>query len=130
MADCIFCKIVAGEIPAAKVHEDELSVASLGQITEGGYTLLIPKAHHQMMSDTPDDLVAALYVTAKQLMVRIKQAMTADFVVLSVVGIDVPHFHIHLIPRHNSDGLANFWPTKKYAKGQIEAVADKIRSAS
>src|SRR3989338_164357 len=131
MADCIFCKIVAGEIPAAKVHEDELSVAFLDINPVGdGHTLLIPKAHHQMMSDTPDDLVAALYVTAKQLMVRIKQAMTADFVVLSVVGIDVPHFHIHLIPRHNSDGLANFWPTKKYAKGQSEAVADKSRSAS
>jgi histidine triad (HIT) family protein len=93
-----------------------------------GHVLLIPKGHFPTMAETPDDLTAYLYVKAKELMSKIKIAMKADFVVLSVVGTDVPHFHIHLIPRYFSDGLAGFWPAKKYQEGEMAAVADKIRT--
>ena len=58
----------------------------------------------------------------------LKQAAKADFVILAVVGIDVPHFHIHLIPRYSNDGLANFWPTKKYKNKEAEMIAQKIKS--
>ena len=131
MADCIFCKIIAGEIPSAKVYEDGrfLAFLDINPVTDG-HVLLIPKAHHQMMVDLPDELIGPIYQAAKQLMQRIKAAMAADFVALSVVGVDVPHFHIHLIPRRSGDGLENFWPTKKYALGELERVAAKIRNAS
>lgn len=129
MENCVFCKIVAGEISAAKVYEDEKVLAFLDiNPVNKGHALVIPKAHHQMMADTPDDLVAYIFTTAKKLMKAIKKATKADLVVVSVVGIDVPHFHIHLVPRFKDDGLAGWWPTKKYKEGEMEQFAEKIKN--
>ncbi|RMD66290.1 HIT domain-containing protein [Candidatus Pacearchaeota archaeon] len=128
MEDCVFCKIAEGELPAEKIYEDNLSVAFLDiNPVNPGHTLLIPKAHYPTMVDTPDEVVAHLYKTAKRLMHKIQEAMNADFVVLSVVGVDVAHFHIHLVPRYFDDGLANFWPSKKYEEGEMEEVAERLR---
>jgi histidine triad (HIT) family protein len=125
---CIFCKIIAGEIPAAKVYEDEKCLAFLDiKPVNPGHVLLIPKEHYQRMEDTPDELVAYLFIKAKELMPKIKKAMQADYVSLSVVGVDVPHFHIHLMPRRFDDGLAGFWPTKTYREGEMAATAEKIK---
>jgi len=63
------------------------------------------------------------------LMPKIKNAMDADYVAISVVGTDVPHFHIHLIPRKFDDGLAEFWPTKKYPDGKSVKVGNRIKEA-
>lgn len=129
MADCIFCKIVAGEIPAAQVYEDEQFLAFLDiNPVNPGHVLLIPKAHYPLMTDLPDEIIKDIYVKANVLMGRIKQAMKADLVVLSVVGLDVPHFHIHLLPRYHTDGLANWWPTKKYGANEMDQVAERIRN--
>jgi histidine triad (HIT) family protein len=126
--DCIFCKIIAGIIPAEKVYEDDKCFAFLDiSPVTSGHVLLIPKEHFISMVETPDDLVAYLYVKAKELMPKIKKAMKADYISLSVVGTEVPHFHIHLIPRRFDDGLAGFWPTKKYAEGEKEETVEKIR---
>lgn len=126
---CIFCKIVKNEIPADKIYEDDKIVAFLDiNPVSPGHTLVIPKEHHQMMTDTPDDLLSYIFVQSKKLMQVLKTALEADFVVVSVVGIDVPHFHIHLIPRYHDDGLANFWPTKKYEEGESEEIVEKIRN--
>ena len=128
MEDCIFCKIIKGEIPCGKVYEDKKVFAFLDiNPVNSGHVLLIPKEHHQMMVDVPDELLQYMMVKAKETMKSIKEATNADFVVLSVVGIDIPHFHIHLIPRYHNDGLANFWPTKKYAESEASQVAEKIR---
>jgi len=128
MDDCIFCKIVSGEMPAAKVYEDEKSLAFLDiNPVSPGHVLLIPKEHHQMMDNAPDELIAYLFTSAKKLMRKIKKSMVADYVVVSVAGMDVPHLHIHLIPRYANDGLANFWPTKKYKEWEMEQIAKKIR---
>jgi len=125
--ECIFCKIVAGEIPSYKVYEDDKVLAFLDiNPVASGHTLLIPKEHFRMMTDTPDELISHLYIRAKELMKVIKKAMNADYVVVSVVGVDVPHFHIHLIPRNFNDGLAGFWPTKKYREGEAESIAKRI----
>jgi histidine triad (HIT) family protein len=125
---CVFCKIIANEIPAAKIYEDEKCLAFLDiKPVSPGHVLLIPKEHYQTMADTPDDLVAYLYIKAKELMVKIKKAAGADYVALSVAGTDVPHFHIHLIPRRLDDGLPGFWPTGDYAPGEMEKIAEKIR---
>lgn len=125
--ECIFCKIIKGEIPSYKVYEDEkcLAFLDINPVTPG-HTLLIPKQHHQMLTDTPDELLSYLSVKAKELMIVLKNNLNADFVVLSVVGLDVPHFHIHLIPRNYNDGLENFWPTKKYQEGEAAEILKKI----
>jgi len=92
MDDCIFCKIVSGEMPAAKVYEDEKSLAFLDiNPVSPGHVLLIPKEHHQMMDNAPDELIAYLFTSAKKLMRKIKKSMVADYVVVSVAGMDVPH---------------------------------------
>lgn len=124
---CIFCKIIKGEIPSYKIYEDDkcLAFLDINPVTPG-HTLLIPKAHHQMMTDTPDELISYLYVKAKELMVSLKDKLEADFVVLSVVGLDVPHFHIHLIPRKIGDHLANFWPTTNYQANEAETILKKL----
>jgi histidine triad (HIT) family protein len=125
--DCIFCKIVAGVIPSYKIYEDDKVLAFLDiNPVASGHTLLIPKKHFPTMADTPDELISYLYVRAKELMKKIKKAMNADYVVISVVGVDVPHFHIHLIPRNFNDGLAGFWPTKKYKEGEAENIAKQL----
>ncbi len=127
MNDCIFCKIIKGEIPSAKVYEDDKVFAFLDiNPVNYGHTLVIPKEHHQMMHDVPDELLAYCYVKAKELMIKMKKALEADYVTVSVVGLDVPHFHIHLIPRYYDDGLAGFWPTKKYGAGEMEATLGKL----
>ena len=125
--NCVFCKIVHFEIPSSKVFENEKVLAFL-DITpvNKGHVLLIPKEHHQMMTDTPDELVAEVFIQAKKMMKNIKKAFDADFVTVSVVGIEVPHFHVHLIPRYQDDGLANWWPTQEYDEGEIENYRKKL----
>lgn len=127
--NCVFCSIIKGDIPSSDVYEDEKVKAFLdiNPITYG-HTLLISKEHFPMMTDVPDDIVAHSYKVAKHLMGNIQKAYSADFVTLAVVGIDVPHFHIHLFPRKKGDGIANFWPTTEYKEGDMEKEAQKIRS--
>jgi histidine triad (HIT) family protein len=129
MDECIFCKIVDGELPSYKIWEDESVFAFLdiNPVNEG-HVLIIPKFHYQNMVDVPDDVLAKVFVRAKELMKIIKEVMKADYVAVSIVGIDVPHFHVHLVPRYYDDGLADFWPTKKYEEGKAEEVVEKIKS--
>lgn len=130
MDNCIFCKIAAGEIPSHKVYEDDQVIAFLDiSPVKPGHILIIPKEHYDIMIDVPDDLISYIFIKAKYLMGVLKKAMKADFVILSVVGIDVPHFHVHLTPRYKDDGLDNFWPQDKYADGQAEEVAKKIKDS-
>lgn len=127
MTDCLFCKIIRKEIPASIVYEDDTALAFLdiNPVTDG-HTLLIPKEHHAWMHETPDVLLGETFITAKKLMLALKDAFNADFINVSVVGKDVPHFHIHLIPRYNDDNLSG-WPTKKYQEGEMEQVVKKIK---
>jgi histidine triad (HIT) family protein len=127
--NCIFCKIAAGQIPCHKIYEDEkvFVFLDINPVTDG-HTLVIPKAHHEMIVDTPDELMSYVFIQAKKLMRVLKEALGAEFVAVSVVGTDVPHFHVHLIPRYKNDGLANFWPTKKYQAGEEEEIIAKIKN--
>ena len=130
MEDCIFCKMVRGEIESVKIWEDDLVLAFLDiNPVNYGHALIIPKEHYQWFYDVPDDVLNHLMVKSKKLMVSIKEALKADYVALAVVGIDVPHFHLHLIPRWFDDGMANFWPTKKYEEGQMKEIAEKIKDS-
>lgn len=128
--NCVFCKIIAGEIPSEKIYGDDKVLAFLDiNPVNHGHVLVIPKTHYPLMTDTPDEVVAEMFVKSKQLMLAVKKATKADYVVVSVVGVDVPHFHIHLVPRYHDDGLAGFWPTKKYNEKEMGAVAKKIKFA-
>lgn len=104
MDDCIFCKIASGAVPAEKTYEDDEFVAFLDiNPVAPGHTLLIPKAHYRWFYDLPDPLYTALFATAKKLVPRIKEIHASDYVRLGVVGTDVPHVHVHLIPKKLQD---------------------------
>lgn len=106
MDGCVFCKIVRGEIPTQKVYEDESLIAFLdiNPVAEG-HTLLVPKKHDRWFIDMADEDSDKLFRGAKSLAKSIKEKYNADFVRLGIVGKDVPHVHIHLIPQKlESDG--------------------------
>ncbi len=127
--ECIFCKIVRGDISSHTVYEDETVKAFLDiNPVAHGHTLVIPKDHYTFMMDAPDDVVRHASVVSKHLMISIQDAYDADFVTLGVVGDEVPHYHIHLIPRTHSDGLVNTRPSSPYKDGEAEKEAERIRS--
>lgn len=108
MENCIFCKIVSGEIPPGqgKVFEDATTLAFLDIHPKApGHTLLIPKEHYPWFEELPDDLSDHLFRIAKQLAKQQKQEADIEYVHLSIVGRDVPHVHIHLMPRRKGDIL-------------------------
>lgn len=110
MENCIFCKIVRGEIQAEKVYEDENTIGFLDIHPKApGHTLLIPKDHHRWFLDLPDNTYNALFSAAKTLGLKLKNDYDADYVRLGIVGTDVAHVHVHLIPLHiqenKSEGL-------------------------
>ena len=106
MNECIFCKIIAGELPAHKVYEDDLVVAILDiQHWTKGHTLIMPKLHYANMLEIPDELLAKISVLAKDLALNYKPVLGADgFNVVNntneVGGQEVMHYHMHLIPRY------------------------------
>ncbi len=102
--NCIFCKIAHKEIPKEFLYEDENFLAFLDiHPRAAGHTLLIPKDHYRWFTDMPDEVSDKFFHTAKQLAQKLKDEYKADYVRLGIVGVDVPHTHIHLIPLKLSD---------------------------
>lgn len=102
--DCIFCKIAAHKIPSAVVYEDDtlLAFADIKPVAPG-HTLLIPKEHYEWFYEVPEAISTKWFAAAKQLAQKLKEEHGADYVRLSIVGKDVPHAHMHLIPQKISD---------------------------
>jgi histidine triad (HIT) family protein len=106
------------EIPANIVFENDNVLAFLDiNPVNKGHVLLIPKEHFETYFDTPDDLLSEMAPIVKNLGNAVKKASGCDFCAISVYGLDVPHLHIHVIPRFFDDGLKT-WPSKKYADNE------------
>jgi histidine triad (HIT) family protein len=107
MNDTIFGKIIRGEIPATIVYEDErcLAFMDINPVTKG-HLLLIPKEHYAWMHEVPDELISYLFIQTKKLMQTMIKGLGCDYVQIGIVGNEVPHFHIHLIPRFLSEEAA------------------------
>ncbi len=116
---CTFCRIVAGELAAAVVFEDALSLAFLDhRPLFPGHCLLIPKAHYETLADLPEDLTGPLFGNARLLSAAVERAMQSEGSLLAInnkVSQSVPHLHVHVIPRRKKDGLRGFfWPRQRY----------------
>ncbi|HEV7529400.1 MAG TPA: HIT family protein [Solirubrobacteraceae bacterium] len=130
--DCIFCKIVAGELPATIVSEDErtISFMDIAPATRG-HALVIPRAHSSdLLGIGPEDL-AAVNLAAQQLAGRIKDRLGADGVNLlnscgAVAFQTVFHFHLHVIPRYEGDGLRLPWVPSAGDAEEIAAAAQEL----
>lgn len=126
MENCIFCKIIKKEIPSAKVFEDENFFAFLDiEPVSDGHLLVIPKKHIVWMQEADDETISGIFKLSKKLMLAIKNGLKCDYVQVSVGGADVPHFHVHLIPRYLDDGLPKF-PTKKFLQDEALSIIEKI----
>ena len=132
--NCIFCKIVAGEIPANKIYEDEANIAflSIGPVNPG-HTVVIPKDHFENIYGLPDETLCRLMITVKKVALAVKNGLDADGVNIGMnneetAGQEIPHAHIHVIPRKYDDGLI-YWPPKAYLPGEAEEVIKKIKFA-
>jgi histidine triad (HIT) family protein len=103
MEDCIFCKIIRKELPADLTFENEYVVAfpDIHPVATG-HTLLIPREHHEWFYEIPEDIANEFFKAAQEIAIRLKSEYLADYVELKIIGIDVPHTHIHLIPRKKS----------------------------
>ncbi len=129
MSDCIFCKIIKKEIPSTIVYEDEKFLAFLDvHPVSDGHLLVVPKKHFVWMQDADDETIEEIFKLSKKLMISIKKGIGCDYVQLSIVGKDVPHFHIHLIPRYFKDNLPML-PTKIYKDKESIEAAQKIIAA-
>jgi histidine triad (HIT) family protein len=133
--NCIFCKIVAGQIPCHRVFEDAevLAFLDIGPLAPG-HVLVIPKAHFGTLDDAGAEVGGALGRVLPQLVAAVRQSTGAAGVNVlqnngKVAGQVVPHVHVHLIPRRESDGLGYRWNPTKYAPGEAEAVLQKLQAA-
>ena len=131
--DCIFCKMVTGEIPVTKIYEDEVVLAFLdiGPLSDG-HTLLIPKEHFEKLHDCPSELLGEVCSHLGKIAKAVAGAMNAEgYNVLCNNGASagqlVGHLHFHIIGRNTGDGVFDRWPASKYRQGQIETIAAKIR---
>jgi histidine triad (HIT) family protein len=133
--NCLFCRIVSGEVPAVVVFEDQNTLAFLDhRPLFPGHTLLVPREHHETLSDLPAKQVGPLFENAQLLSRAIESAMEAEgtFVAMNNrVSQSVPHLHIHVVPRRRKDGLKGFfWPRTKYkTQEEMEVVQQKIAAA-
>jgi histidine triad (HIT) family protein len=99
MQDSIFTKIIKGEIPCSKVYEDEKTLAFLDiHPSQPGHTLVIPKVQVEFMWDLPDEDYQAVMATVKKIGQRLREVLNVPYVGVRVVGTDVPHTHVHLVP--------------------------------
>lgn len=132
--DCLFCKIIAGEIPATKVYEDEHTLAFLDiHPTNIGHTLVVPKEHHENIYTIPDELDGPIFSTVKKIAIAVKAAVNADGVNIIMnndraAGQLIFHAHIHVVPRFPGDGFEHWQGARDYAEGEAQTVATAISS--
>ena len=116
--ECIFCKIVSGEIPATKIYEDDNFFAFLDIHPQTpGHTQVIPKAHYRWVWDVPD--VGAYFEVVKKIALAQRKAFSTEWVLSKIIGDEVPHAHVWVFPSNEAKG----------DKNDFEANAEKIRAA-
>ena len=132
---CTFCAVVAGEVPATRVLEDDRFVAFLDvRPLFLGHTLVVPRDHVEALTDLPGPDVGPLFERVQALAGAMEAGLGAQgsFVALNNrVSQSVPHLHVHVVPRTKGDGLRGFfWPRQRYASDEeAEEVAGRLRSA-
>jgi len=129
--DCIFCKIVAGEIPAYKVYEDEkfLAFLDIRPLTRGN-SLVVPKDHHRWVYDVPD--FGDYFEVAKRVALASQRAFHAEWVCFLTMGLEVPHAHIRVIPRYSDDlheELITIDIHEQFSDEEMNNIADMIKDA-
>ena len=126
----IFSKIIAGEIPSYRIHEDDRYYAFLdiNPLAEW-HTLVIPKVETDYLFDLEDELLADMMVFAKKVALAIDRTMDCKSVGVAVLGLEVPHAHIHLVPLNTLHDIEFNRPKLKFSEEEFKAIAEKISAA-
>ena len=134
MADCVFCKIMAKQIPATVVHEDAdtLAFMDIGQVNPG-HVLVALKKHAENIFALDEAQAAALFIAAARVARAIRGAFEPQGLSVyqangAAAGQTVLHLHIHLVPRYEGDGMALTWPVKNPPREKLAEYAQKIRA--
>jgi len=135
VSTCVFCRLVAGELPAAFVHRDERVAAFMdaGQVNDG-HVIVATTRHAATIYDIDDGEAAAVFRLATRLARIAKREFGAEGVTIlqanEPTGFQtVPHFHLHVLPRHAGDGVGLEWPAKRPPFERLAELAARVRSA-
>lgn len=131
---CVFCDVIAGEVAAEVVLEDDDFLAFLDhRPVQKGHILMVPRRHLDTLLDLPPELHARFVANSQRLAAAVVEGLGAQgsFVAINnVVSQSVPHLHLHVVPRRRGDGLKGFfWPRHKYQDGEQQEYADRLRVA-
>lgn len=134
VAGCVFCGIIAGEVPAHLVLDDDDFVGFLDtRPVFKGHVLLVPREHVETLPDLPANLGAGFIAASQRLATAVKDGLGAQgsFVAINnTVSQSVPHLHLHVVPRTKGDGLRGFfWPRTTYADGEATTYVERLRAA-
>jgi histidine triad (HIT) family protein len=131
----IFEKLIAGELPCAKVYEDERVFAFMdaGQVNPG-HVIVATRKPYETILDCPEDDAAALFLTAHRIARAVQQAFQPEGITILQANKPagwqtVPHLHLHVLPRHRDDGVGLTWPRKNPPMEELRALASQIRMA-
>lgn len=135
VSDCLFCAIIAGDIPAYRVLDAPEAVGFLDtRPLFKGHVLVVPREHVVTLTDLPAAAVGGYFGAVQRITGAVERALSAagSFIAINnTVSQSVPHLHVHVVPRNRKDGLRGFfWPRTKYADdAEAEGYAERIRSA-
>jgi histidine triad (HIT) family protein len=131
MEDCIFCKIVKGEIPSYNIYKDENFLAFLDiNPRNQGHSIVIPKKHYRWVWDIEN--VGQYFEVVRKVAKSLQKALGTEWVISVIIGDEVAHAHIQLIPRFKNDGHGSWLDLrniKKISKEEMEKIAEKIRNS-
>ncbi|HVR86913.1 MAG TPA: HIT family protein [Planctomycetota bacterium] len=134
-SDCVFCRILSGEIPCQKIFDDARCVGIMDiNPVSWGHVLVLPKEHYETWADLPPDLAVDLARATQKIAIGVKKAAGAEGFNLLMnnhrcSGQAIFHAHFHIIPRKTNDGKSFEWKTKPYDAGQLDKAADAVRAA-
>lgn len=127
MSDSIFTKIIKGEIPCYKITEDDRFIAFLDvSPIKKGHTLVVPKAQIDYLFDLDDSLLSDLMIFAKKVAQKMERAISCERIGIAVIGLEVPHAHIHLVPLDTVGDIDFSQPKLQLSAKEMTEIADSI----
>lgn len=133
--DCVFCKIIKGEIPSATIYENDEFKVILDRFPSSlGHVLVLPKEHIENIFEMPEEKAGKIFKLVSKIAPIVKKQLNCDGINIlqnngEAAGQSVPHFHIHIIPRYNNDGLNILWKPTEPTDEQIEKTKQKLLEA-
>ncbi len=133
--DCIFCKIISGKISSTKVYEDEKFISFMDIMPANkGHLLIVPKKHCTTFADLPDDIIKEINILTQKIAKAMYTSLKPDGYNCfhnnhPAAGQVVPHFHVHVVPRYDNDGIIFDWPKRKYENNEMQEISKKIKKS-